>query len=106
GIDIGGRGFPGTGDPGRSYLPRDQLEFCAVYAVPVTRALEDSEITKTTVWRFASEIKNESLMSQAIQGERKPPSLRRPLLKRLLKPTLDIQNVPDELNLTSPRWLM
>ncbi|AUW44786.1 hypothetical protein OLZ32_25595 [Rhizobium sp. 1AS11] len=45
-------------------------------------------------------------MSQAIQGELKRPSLRRPLLKRLLKPTLDIQNVPDELNLTSPRWLM
>ncbi|MGO8220033.1 methyltransferase, partial [Rhizobium ruizarguesonis] len=38
--------------PGRSYLPRDRLEFCAVYQVPVTPALEDSEITKTTVWRF------------------------------------------------------
>lgn len=42
-----------VGDPGRSYLPRDRLEFCAVYEVPVTRALEDSEIKKTTVWRFA-----------------------------------------------------
>ncbi|WP_434729672.1 class I SAM-dependent methyltransferase [Rhizobium binae] len=41
-----------VGDPGRSYLPRDRLEFCAVYQVPVTRALEDSEIKKTTVWRF------------------------------------------------------
>ena len=41
-----------VGDPGRSYLPRDRLEFCAVYEVPVTRALEDSEIKKTTVWRF------------------------------------------------------
>ncbi|MBX5011061.1 methyltransferase, partial [Rhizobium lentis] len=45
-----------VGDPGRSYLPRDRLEFCAVYQVPVTRALEDSEIKKTTVWRFASNI--------------------------------------------------
>ncbi|OWV67112.1 nicotinamide N-methyase [Rhizobium sp. R339] len=42
-----------VGDPGRSYLPRERLEFCAVYEVPVTRALEDSEIKKTTVWRFA-----------------------------------------------------
>lgn len=41
-----------VGDPGRAYLPKDRLEFCAVYAVPVTRALEDSEIKKTTVWRF------------------------------------------------------
>ncbi|RUM24918.1 methyltransferase [Rhizobium vallis] len=41
-----------VGDPGRSYLPRDRLEFRAVYQVPVTRALEDSEIKKTTVWRF------------------------------------------------------
>lgn len=43
-----------VGDPGRSYLPRDRLEFRAVYEVPVTRALEDSEIKKTTVWRFGS----------------------------------------------------
>ncbi|MBX5300714.1 methyltransferase [Rhizobium sp. NLR12b] len=43
-----------VGDPGRSYLPREQLEFCAAYQVPVTRALEDSEIKKTTVWRFGS----------------------------------------------------
>ncbi|OHV82120.1 methyltransferase [Rhizobium sp. LCM 4573] len=40
------------GDPGRSYCPRDRLEACAVYEVPVTRALEDSENKKTTVWRF------------------------------------------------------
>ncbi|ARM90333.1 ribosomal RNA methyltransferase protein [Rhizobium sp. CIAT894] len=43
-----------VGDPGRSYLPRDRLEYCAVYEVPVTRALEDSEIKKTTVWRFGA----------------------------------------------------
>lgn len=41
-----------VGDPGRAYLPKARLEFCAVYEVPVTRALEDSEIKKTTVWRF------------------------------------------------------
>ncbi|WP_267552361.1 methyltransferase [Rhizobium rhizogenes] len=41
-----------VGDPGRAYLPKDQLEAQATYQVPVTRALEDSEIKKTTVWRF------------------------------------------------------
>jgi predicted nicotinamide N-methyase len=41
-----------VGDPGRAYLPKDRLEFCAVYQVPVTRALEDSDVKKTTVWRF------------------------------------------------------
>ncbi|UIK05090.1 class I SAM-dependent methyltransferase [Neorhizobium galegae] len=42
-----------VGDPGRSYFPKDRLEQLAVYQVPVTRALEDSEVKKTTVWRFA-----------------------------------------------------
>ncbi|MCO5064391.1 MAG: methyltransferase [Rhizobiaceae bacterium] len=42
-----------VGDPGRSYLPRDRLEMIAVYEVPVTRALEDADVKKTTVWRFA-----------------------------------------------------
>lgn len=41
-----------VGDPGRSYCPRERLEKLAVYEVPVTRALEDSEVKKTTVWRF------------------------------------------------------
>lgn len=41
-----------VGDPGRSYLPKDRLEALAVYEVPVSRALEDSEIKRTTVWRF------------------------------------------------------
>ncbi|SCW71643.1 Predicted nicotinamide N-methyase [Rhizobium mongolense subsp. loessense] len=41
-----------VGDPGRAYLPKERLEFCAIYEVPVTRALEDSENKKTTVWRF------------------------------------------------------
>jgi len=42
-----------VGDPGRSYRPTDRLEELAVYSVPVTRALEDAEIKRTTVWRFA-----------------------------------------------------
>jgi predicted nicotinamide N-methyase len=41
-----------VGDPGRSYLPKDRLEALAVYEVPVSRALEDSEVKRTTVWRF------------------------------------------------------
>ncbi|MCD2179297.1 class I SAM-dependent methyltransferase [Rhizobium sp. C1] len=41
-----------VGDPGRAYLPKDRLEELAVYQVPVTRALEDSEVKKTTVWQF------------------------------------------------------
>jgi len=40
------------GDPGRSYLARERLEPVAEYRVPVTRALEDSEIKRTQVWRF------------------------------------------------------
>lgn len=41
------------GDPGRSYLPKERLTALAVYEVPVTRALEDAEVKRTTVWRFA-----------------------------------------------------
>jgi predicted nicotinamide N-methyase len=40
------------GDPGRAYLPKERLEECAVYQVPVTRELEDSEIKRSSVWRF------------------------------------------------------
>jgi predicted nicotinamide N-methyase len=40
------------GDPGRSYLPRDQLEKLAEYDVPVTRDLEDAEIKRTSVWQL------------------------------------------------------
>jgi predicted nicotinamide N-methyase len=40
------------GDPGRSYLPKERLERLEAYEVPVTRTLEDSEIKKTSVWRF------------------------------------------------------
>jgi predicted nicotinamide N-methyase len=42
-----------VGDPGRSYLPKDRMQAVAVYQVPVTRALEDADVKKTTVWRFA-----------------------------------------------------
>ena len=41
-----------VGDPGRSYCPKDLMTPLATYEVPVTRALEDAEVKKTTVWRF------------------------------------------------------
>ena len=41
-----------VGDPGRSYLPRDQLEKLAEYNVAVTRDLEDAEIKRTAVWQL------------------------------------------------------
>jgi predicted nicotinamide N-methyase len=41
-----------VGDPGRSYFPGSGLTRLATYEVPVTRALEDSEIKRTGVWRF------------------------------------------------------
>lgn len=40
------------GDPGRSYRPREVLVERAVYSVPVLRALEDSDVKRTTVWSF------------------------------------------------------
>ena len=40
------------GDPGRSYLARERLERVALYAVPVTRDLEDADVKQTGVWRF------------------------------------------------------
>tara|TARA_R110000868_G_scaffold76499_4_gene219922 strand:+ start:10312 stop:10971 length:660 start_codon:yes stop_codon:yes gene_type:complete len=40
------------GDPGRSFLPRDQLDMLAEYTVPVTRDLEDREVRQAKVWRF------------------------------------------------------
>lgn len=42
------------GDPGRSYLPKHRLEEIAVYQVPVTRALEDSEVKRSSVWRIGN----------------------------------------------------
>ena len=40
------------GDPGRTYLPRDQLEQIVAYDIPVTRALEDAEVKRAAVWRL------------------------------------------------------
>ena len=40
------------GDPGRSYLPKEQLVKVAEYSVPVSRDLEDAEIKQTAVWRL------------------------------------------------------
>jgi predicted nicotinamide N-methyase len=42
------------GDPGRAYLAREKMESLAEYCIPVTRALEDCEIKKSQVWRFAT----------------------------------------------------
>lgn len=41
-----------VGDPGRAYCPKNQLELLATYMVPVTRALEDNEIKRTSVFRL------------------------------------------------------
>lgn len=41
-----------VGDPGRAYLPKHRLERLATCEVPVTRALEDDEIKRSTVWRW------------------------------------------------------
>lgn len=40
-----------AGDPGRAYLPAG-LEALATYFVPVSLAIEDDEVKRTTVWRF------------------------------------------------------
>ncbi|HMN52000.1 MAG TPA: methyltransferase, partial [Xanthobacteraceae bacterium] len=39
-----------VGDPGRSYLPKEQMTVLAEYEVPVIRDLEDAEIKRTKVW--------------------------------------------------------
>jgi predicted nicotinamide N-methyase len=41
-----------VGDPGRAYLPRQHLTKLSEHQVQVTRALEDAEVRKTTVWQF------------------------------------------------------
>lgn len=40
------------GDPGRSYFPREGLEFLAEYTVPTTRELEDQEVKRSRVWQL------------------------------------------------------
>ncbi len=42
-----------VGDPQRSYFPRERFVEVTHYSVPVTRELEDAEIKRTAVWRFA-----------------------------------------------------
>jgi predicted nicotinamide N-methyase len=42
-----------VGDPGRSYLPKDEMIVQAEYQVPVTRDLEDAESKRTKVWALA-----------------------------------------------------
>lgn len=39
-----------VGDPGRTYLPKEELSLLASYQVPVSRELEDLEIKKSSVW--------------------------------------------------------
>lgn len=39
-----------VGDPGRAYLPRQDLSLVAVYDVPVPQTLEDTPVKRTTVW--------------------------------------------------------
>jgi predicted nicotinamide N-methyase len=41
------------GDPGRAYLPKERLESLDVYEVSVMLVLEDAEVKRTTVWRYA-----------------------------------------------------
>jgi predicted nicotinamide N-methyase len=43
-----------VGDPGRTYLPRDELVEIASYEVATTRELEDCALKRTGVWRFRS----------------------------------------------------
>lgn len=40
------------GDPGRAYLPTNQLDQIAAYDIAVTRALEDAESKRAAVWRL------------------------------------------------------
>ncbi len=42
-----------VGDPKRNYFPTDRFAALAEYQVPVTRDLEDAEIKRTAVWRYA-----------------------------------------------------
>src|SRR5262249_18594907 len=40
-----------VGDPGRAYVPVDDLDIVSRYDVPVVRDLEDVDVKNTTVWR-------------------------------------------------------
>ena len=41
-----------TGDPRRTYFPKERFSHTAEYLVPVSRELEDVEIKRTSVWRL------------------------------------------------------
>jgi predicted nicotinamide N-methyase len=41
------------GDPGRTYLPKDGLEWVVRYAVKTTRELEDTDVRNAAVWKFS-----------------------------------------------------
>jgi len=41
-------------DPGREYLPKDGLAELALYEVPTSRELEDSDACTTVLWRVQS----------------------------------------------------
>jgi predicted nicotinamide N-methyase len=43
------------GDPGRTYLPKDELTQIAAYDIPVTRALEDAELKRAAVWALRTQ---------------------------------------------------
>jgi predicted nicotinamide N-methyase len=43
-----------VGDPGRNYLPRENMIELAVYDVQTTRELEDREVRRTKVWRVTA----------------------------------------------------
>lgn len=42
-----------VGDPGRAYLPREQLIWVAGYQVPAVADLEDGDVKQVDVWRLA-----------------------------------------------------
>ena len=41
-----------TGDPERTYFPKERFTHIAEYRVPVSRELEDTEIKRTSVWQL------------------------------------------------------
>ena len=56
------------GDPGRAYLPKERLERLSVHQIKVTRALEDQDVRRTIVWRYAlSKLKVSVPVSQQVQ---------------------------------------
>jgi predicted nicotinamide N-methyase len=50
--DLANRGTPVfIGDPGRTYLPKEGLEWVVRYAVKTTREIEDTDVRNAIVWR-------------------------------------------------------